>query len=84
MIRCVSDKDIKATPYVHVEFHDSPDDLYKIAFHFYQNDRHILEVSGAHAREMLIGFLDGATKRHLEHFMLGIGDRLWEERNDTN
>lgn len=80
MIRCVSDKDIKASPYVHVEFHDSPDDLYKIAFHFYQNDRHILEVSGAHAKEMLIGFLDGATKRHLRAFKDGIEECLEEDR----
>ena len=80
MIRCVSDKDIKATPYVKVEFHDNPDQYSKIAFHFYQNDRHILEVSGAHAREMLVGFLDGATKRHLRAFKDGIEECLEEDR----
>lgn len=80
MIRCVSDKDIKATPYVEVEFHDNPDQYSKIAFHFYQNGKHILEVSGAHAREMLVGFLDGATRRHLMSFKDGIEERLEEDR----
>jgi len=67
-----------------VEFQDNPQSFRRIGFSIKRNGHELLEISGSHAQDMLIAFLENATDRHLKAFRDGIDGELERRKNDTH
>ena len=73
-----------------VEFQDNPQNFRRVGFSIERNGYQLLEISGSHAQDMLIAFLNDATDFHLKQFMKGIQEELdmresrRELKNDTH
>jgi hypothetical protein len=59
-----------------VIFRDNPQNFRRIAFFIERNGHELLEISGSHAHDMLISFLNSASEFHLKQFMKGIQEEL--------
>ena len=73
-----------------VKFKDNIQNFRRVGFSIERNGYQLLEISGSHAQDMLIAFLNDATDFHLKQFMKGIQEELdmresrRERKNDTH
>ena len=67
-----------------VKFRDNIQNFRRVRFSIERNGYQLLEISGSHAQDMLIAFLDSATDQHLKAFRDGIDEELERRKNDTH